>query len=203
MTTSSSGPKLSTRGPNWIASEKKALAKAWVMVSNDDITGTDQTSNQFWERVTMKYNEFRPRREPRFERPQSAVTKHRKLLRLSVGKFCGCVAAIKALNQSGKTDEDQVDDAIAMYEREQETYFDCLEAWRELRNEPKWKTLPSSNCNSRASKRVCLLLLQPTPQPRNRFPQGRGQNEQTALKNKRPRVPLRLAINDLPMLRLI
>ncbi|GMF40373.1 unnamed protein product [Phytophthora fragariaefolia] len=82
----------------------------------------------------------------------NSVSKRWKQIRLAVGKFCGCYAAIKQLNQSGKTDEDRLEDAMTMFESEQRVPFDYLEAWRELRDEPKWLALPDSNSNPRARK---------------------------------------------------
>ncbi|KAE9139557.1 hypothetical protein PF007_g968 [Phytophthora fragariae] len=81
------GGKATLRGPNWDHSEDKALAKAWLVVSKDGITSTDQKGDDFWERVAAKYNELRPPRHEHFHRPQNSIAKRWQLLRLAVGKF--------------------------------------------------------------------------------------------------------------------
>ncbi|GMF56997.1 unnamed protein product [Phytophthora fragariaefolia] len=52
------GGKATLRGPNWDHGEDKALAKAWLVISKDGITSTDQKGDDFWERVAAKFNEF-------------------------------------------------------------------------------------------------------------------------------------------------
>ncbi|KAE9321765.1 hypothetical protein PF001_g4747 [Phytophthora fragariae] len=147
------GRKATLRGPNWDHSEDKALVKAWLVVSKDGITSTDQKGDDFWERVAAKYNELRPRRHERFHRPQNSVAKRWQLLRLAVGKFCGCIASINQLNESGKSAEDRVDDALELYEKIYDDHFDFLEAWRVLRDEPKWKELPDASGGTSSRKR--------------------------------------------------
>ncbi|KAG3185785.1 hypothetical protein PC128_g13215 [Phytophthora cactorum] len=45
-----------------------------------------------------------------------------------------------------------------MFEREHDTEFDYLEAWRELRYEPKWMALPGANSNARPDKKRASSL---------------------------------------------
>ncbi|GMF56144.1 unnamed protein product [Phytophthora fragariaefolia] len=142
--------KATLRGPNWDHGEDKALAKAWLVISKDSITSADQKGDDFWERVAVKYNELRPRRHERFHRPQNSVAKRWQLLRLAIGKFCGYIASINQLNESGKSAEDRVEDAQELYEKLYEDHFDFLEAWRVLRGEPKWKELPDASGGTHA-----------------------------------------------------
>ncbi|KAE8996241.1 hypothetical protein PR003_g18912 [Phytophthora rubi] len=153
MPPADSGGKTGMRGPNWDHSEDKALAKAWLAISKDGITATDQKGDLFWEKVAAKYNELRPRRHDRFQRPQNSVMKRWQLLRLAVGKFCGCIASVIQLNQSGKTEEDRVVDVQTLFERLHGDHFDFLEAWRELRDAPKWKELPDASGGTSGRKR--------------------------------------------------
>ncbi|KAJ8539089.1 hypothetical protein ON010_g12782 [Phytophthora cinnamomi] len=116
--------------------EDQKLTKAWLDVSKDVIAGTDQSGAQFWERVTLMYTEKRPPQQDRYKRPQNAVVNRWKTIRLALGKFCGCFTAIKSLNQSGKTDEDRVQDARSI-----------------LRDEPTRKALPDGNGNLHSNRK--------------------------------------------------
>ncbi|KAE9361467.1 hypothetical protein PF008_g1020 [Phytophthora fragariae] len=125
------GGKATLRGPNWDHSEDKVLAKAWLVVSKDGITSTDQKGDDFWERVAAKYNELRPPRHEHFHRPQNSIAKRWQLLRLA----------------------DRVEDAQELYEKLYEGHCDFLEAWRVLRVEPKWKELPDASGGTSIRKR--------------------------------------------------
>ncbi|GMF43944.1 unnamed protein product [Phytophthora fragariaefolia] len=54
MTPAKDGGKATLRGPNWGLGEDKALAKAWLVISKDGITSTDQNGDDFWKRVAAK-----------------------------------------------------------------------------------------------------------------------------------------------------
>ncbi|POM76928.1 Glutathione S-transferase T3-like isoform X1 [Phytophthora palmivora] len=142
--------------------EDRQLTKAWLDVSKDGIVGTDQSGAQFWERVTQIYNDTRPRQQERYKRHQNAVANRWKAIRFAVGKFCGCYAAVKLLNQSGKTDEDRVQDARSMYEDELDADFEFIEAWRVLREEPTWKAVRPSQMLATTFASVASVTLAPS-----------------------------------------
>ncbi|KAF0919287.1 hypothetical protein E2562_029144 [Oryza meyeriana var. granulata] len=53
-----------------------------------------------------------------------------------MNKFCGHKEAIDRLNESGKNEQDRIDDAVQMYERTEP--FTIMHCWKKLRNEAKW-----------------------------------------------------------------
>ena len=55
-----------------------------------------------------------------------------------VSKFCGCIAKVRALNRSGKTSDDIVVDAEAIFKADEGSTFKFLECWYILKEAPKW-----------------------------------------------------------------
>ncbi len=46
------------RGKGWITDEDVSLTKAWIEISEDATTGTEQKSGEFWDAVTRKFREL-------------------------------------------------------------------------------------------------------------------------------------------------
>ncbi|KAG3107212.1 hypothetical protein PI125_g12954 [Phytophthora idaei] len=84
-----------------------------------------------------------------------------------------------------------------MFEREHDTEFDYLEAWRELRYEPKWMALPGTNSNARPDKSALRLLVKTTALSRNSLRNRlmKSKNERPVSRSKKQHDRSRQAIN--------
>ena len=132
-------------GARWSNTECKVLSECWIAVSEDPIKGSDQQTSEFWESIYQMYDKKRPRKVEKFFREASALQRQWSKLRKAVSKFAGCFKSIVDLNESGKTIEQQVEDAIELYDEENSGIGidgnDIVVVWRILRDKRKWKDL--------------------------------------------------------------
>jgi hypothetical protein len=141
----------SARGANWKPGEDRVLSQAWLSATENPRVGTDQTSDEFWSTIAATYDSTRPRRELKFARSQNACMKRWKIIQAAVSKFCGCLNAVKQLNQSGKTIEDTIQDAHTMFEERYGKEFLFVDFWRVVREAPKWKEMDATRANRRVA----------------------------------------------------
>ena len=90
------------------------LVSAWLNVSMDVITGTDQKHQTYWERVSDYFHEhkqFTP------DRTANSLMHHWSVLQLVVSKFQGFFSQIEARNQSGTTEQDKVLNSYIVYSK--------------------------------------------------------------------------------------
>jgi hypothetical protein len=87
-----------------------------------------------------------------FERPAAALHYRWKAFQRNVSKFCGANAAVEKRNESGKSLDDQVRNACALYEQHNKGACTMLPLWLLLRYTQKWKdtitrrqSIPSSS----------------------------------------------------------
>ncbi|XP_039806831.1 uncharacterized protein LOC120670750 [Panicum virgatum] len=59
VTPSSCGKGASKWGSNYSQEEDIQLCKSWISISNDAITGTDQSGKTYWERIAAHFHNFR------------------------------------------------------------------------------------------------------------------------------------------------
>lgn len=91
----------STKGKNWSSDEDKVLIAAWGNTSLDAVTGTDQNSSCYWNRILDYYNLHKDPSWP--ERNYNAVNCRFTVISAATSKFCGCLQQILNLNESGRT----------------------------------------------------------------------------------------------------
>lgn len=130
------------KGTSWKEAEDVLLVRAWLDVSQDAKKGTDQTADTFWAAVhgvfvgcvkeKFKQNES--------ERTIKAAKERFSEISTNCAKFTGCISTIWALNRSGKTENDNFDDAKALFVEQNKTKkaFIFESCWRILKESPKW-----------------------------------------------------------------
>ena len=122
------------RGKAWTPEEDLDLCKAWVKVSEDPKTGNGQKTDQFWKRIHATTKSSRSVR---------ALSSRWSNIRHDVSKFCGLFEAAVKLDESGKNDEDRLNDCLAIFPEQawnsaaQE--FQYVECWQYLKEKPKWQ----------------------------------------------------------------
>lgn len=125
------------RTKNFSEQEDKLLVSAWLNVSMDPISGTNQSRGTFWKRVVQYYNS---NKDFSSERSQSSISHRWGAILESVNKFCGCLSHIEDRRQSGVTFQDKLVQAMALFKaRDKDNKsFQFLHCWNILRNHPKW-----------------------------------------------------------------
>ncbi|KAG0534049.1 hypothetical protein BDA96_04G245300 [Sorghum bicolor] len=124
---------VSRRGTAFTKEEDLVVCSAFLNISKDPITGVNQTSGGYYKRMHDYFNEHKPEGS---NRSQIAIQHRWALIQKAMNKFCGHKAAIDRLNESGKNEQDRIDDAVKMYEKTEP--FTIMHCWRKLCNEAKW-----------------------------------------------------------------
>ncbi|XP_075649928.1 glutathione S-transferase T3-like [Castanea sativa] len=134
------------RGINFTIDEDVKLVSAWLNVSLDAVTSTDQKHTTFWERIWSTFHN-----DKKFNRSKDSLTSRWSIIQKETNKFCGCLAQIENRNQSGKTEHDKIEDAKTLYLNNSKNAFQLEHCWRILKNEAKWLIL-RENLNARKRK---------------------------------------------------
>jgi hypothetical protein len=136
------------KGKSWTSGEDVALAKAWVSVSENAVTGSEQKSDKFWTNIHSV--------SKLAHRTQASLKQRWSTLSHSVSKFLAAFEQVKILNPSGKTLEDMMEDAwdlcSTVCKLDKESCFSCYEV---LNSSPKWMEFdsPPSEDSKAAAKR--------------------------------------------------
>ncbi|KAJ1289908.1 hypothetical protein BS78_02G201000 [Paspalum vaginatum] len=127
------GENVSQRGKAFSKEEDRIICSAFLNVSKDPITGTNQSSGGYYQRM---HDYFAENIDPPTTRSVVAI-RHRWLsIQKAVNKFCGLYSVIQHANESGKTEQNLIDDTIKLYEdSEPWTFMHC---WTILQHEAKW-----------------------------------------------------------------
>ncbi|KAL6661783.1 hypothetical protein ACP70R_001167 [Stipagrostis hirtigluma subsp. patula] len=125
--------KVSHRGSGFTKEEDEVLCSAFLNVGKDPITGVNQTRGGYYKRLHDYYNTFKPEGS---NRSQLAIQNRWGTIQRSVSKFRGFKSAIDRRNESGKNEQDRIDDAVKVYEAGEPFHF--MHCWKILKNEAKW-----------------------------------------------------------------
>ncbi len=109
------------------------LVKSWLDIAQDPLIGNERTSTVVWQRVHESYVGALGRTE----RAPSALHNRWRVIQRNVSKFCGVYTALEHRNKSGKTYDDRVQDACALYEVQNRASFVILPLWLLLQNTQK------------------------------------------------------------------
>jgi len=104
-------------------------------IAQHPIIGNEQKSKDFWQRVQQSFQTALPTAN----RPADSLSNRWRTIQQTVNKFAGCFATIEDRNESGKTLEDKVADAKALYFEDRGKAFTMDPLWRKLRDAPKWQ----------------------------------------------------------------
>ena len=79
------------------------LVSAWLNVSLDAVTLTNQKHTTFWERIWFTFHN-----DKKFNHIRDSLNSRWSTIQKETNKFCGCLAQIENWNKSGKTEHDKV-----------------------------------------------------------------------------------------------
>ena len=135
------------RGAGWCALQNKQVCRSWLTVSQDAITSNEQDRSDFQSKLTEHYNaeimktSSSSKKKPQYEeRKSTAVIQRWREISKCVIVFNGIVQEIWNLNESGKTDEDKMEDAERAYVADRGEPFMYMNCWSLLKEAPKWKS---------------------------------------------------------------
>ena len=95
--------KRGQQGINFTIDEDIKLVSAWLNVSLDAVTSTNQKHTTFWERIWFTFHN-----DKKFNRTRDSLNSRWSTIQRETNKFCGCLAQIENRNESGKTEHDKV-----------------------------------------------------------------------------------------------
>ena len=123
----------------WKDKEVKALAEAWLEISEDDDIGDDQDLTDFKTRV---WQVFCTRMGQVYRSPDQIYSKWRNTNK-SVMKFNGIYLNIMRQPPSGATEMDIIGLAFQQYEEQELVPFKAKVFWDVVSEKAKWKCLKS------------------------------------------------------------
>ena len=123
------------RGKAWYPEADVHLAHAWIHASNDPIVGNYQEAKTFWQSVQAAYSRLSTTNE---ERSIEGLKSRWADINKKVTKFNGTYLQIKMVGRSGYNEEKYLEDALALYQDEENERFPFLSCWSYLKEQAKW-----------------------------------------------------------------
>ncbi|KAK1374125.1 glutathione S-transferase T3-like [Heracleum sosnowskyi] len=127
--------KKPARGVNFTPEEDKLLLSAWLNCSIDVVQGTYQKHLQLWGKFFEYFQQYK---ETTNERTIKSLTHRWSVIEKATNKFCGKLAQVVELNQSGMTEQDKFAKAKVMYQSLEKCSFQFEHCYHMLKNQPKW-----------------------------------------------------------------
>eukprot|EP00474_Spongospora_subterranea_P007722 CRZ08180.1 hypothetical protein [Spongospora subterranea] len=132
--------KKAGRGKSWKDEENLALTRAVGSVGYDSINGVDQKGTVYWEKVSTSF----VARGGSSDRTQKALKNRWSVLQTAINLFIGYYSTATSIERSGSNDEDYLQFAHDLFEKEQNVSFEFESCWRALQAfGDKWKVITS------------------------------------------------------------
>ena len=97
---------MSIRASGYSVSEDVLLCQVYMEISQDPITGINQSSNRFWSRVEDKYNQEKC--DGWEERSRRSLQARIQTIEKAVRKLNGCIKQVESMHPSSASSEDIV-----------------------------------------------------------------------------------------------
>ncbi|CDF40639.1 unnamed protein product [Chondrus crispus] len=133
-----------TRGSNFTSEEDIFVGRAWIRVSEDPVTGSEQKGARFYDRMCDHYHTFNA---PGFEkRTMESIRTGSKLINKECVKFGSCFVAVRRSKPTGVSEEDMIRMATEFFNDVQIQHpndhvgrkFKFLPVWKLLRSHEKF-----------------------------------------------------------------
>uniref|UniRef100_J3MC09 No apical meristem-associated C-terminal domain-containing protein n=1 Tax=Oryza brachyantha TaxID=4533 RepID=J3MC09_ORYBR len=124
------------RSKNFSDEEDELLVSAWLNVSLDPVSGSDQPKSTYWNRI---YDYYHSNKTFISERNENSLMHRWSTIQEAVNKYCGYVSKIQERNESGVR-LDQEMQARIWYKKDDEHQrtFNCMNCYHLLKNQQKW-----------------------------------------------------------------
>ena len=127
------------KGKNFLPEEEEQCCRSFMYVSTDARRGIGQKKATFWVAVAAHYARSKPAVGP--DRPARSLETKWGDLKVSIAKFVGCYEQIKALDESGRTEDDIILDALKLFEQKVGRPFAHKHCWLLLRDHPRFAAI--------------------------------------------------------------
>jgi hypothetical protein len=129
-------PLLGTKEKNFQPEEERQLTRSVLAISQDPITGNQQKSGAFWNRIHEHYEEHRPLDR----RPARSLESKWGLIKPLVTKFVSYYAQVVRLNPTGASSADLLTMAHELFRTKSQnnTDFPYEHIWHLVKNYPRW-----------------------------------------------------------------
>lgn len=149
-----SQPPSTFRGGNYAVAEDEAITKAYILVSNDPITGSDQKGGTYYDRIYAAYKAKKPVGAPL--RKQSSVETRCRTIQKECTRFSAMFSSVKQMKRSGVNETDEVRLATALFNKREVEHpnedvgpkFRFLSCWELLRHFPKFAVADRAEARS-------------------------------------------------------
>uniref|UniRef100_J3ME81 Uncharacterized protein n=1 Tax=Oryza brachyantha TaxID=4533 RepID=J3ME81_ORYBR len=131
----------------WLHEEHIRLVSAWLQNSIDPIDGNDKKLEQYWGDVTVAYNSTT---ESNRKRNHNQLKLRWERIKKPVTDFNGSWVRTTKVYQSGRSDDQIMDQALELYASEHDgKAFTMHHIWRVLRHEKKWSAYVKKQTNEK------------------------------------------------------
>ncbi|KAG8366915.1 hypothetical protein BUALT_Bualt16G0017600 [Buddleja alternifolia] len=140
---------MSSRSTNYRFDEDYLLCHICLDVSQDPITGNNQTKNRLWNRITQLYNETKD--VSMEERSRRSLDSHFKAIEKGVRRLIQCIKKVELYNPNGASEQDILQRAKRMFVEDVQfkTRFKFDYVWNMLKNVEKFHD------NDTTKRQVC------------------------------------------------
>ncbi|KAI3711464.1 hypothetical protein L2E82_41571 [Cichorium intybus] len=135
----------------WSKEEEILLAKAWLHISSDSITGSQQRDKEFWQRIATYYES---NNTSNIVRNQANLKSHWHYMNPLVLAFNQTYSVLKSQHLSGWSEDDLKNGALEQYRARYNADFRHDQIWNILKHEPKWLPSSAPSGASRSSSNV-------------------------------------------------
>ena len=159
------GSSIKKRAPNFDSAEDVVIARCWRNMTNDAKTGTDQTSDAFWQRLFLKFTTVMIEEQ---KRTQAEVNNHRswktlrsrwrRCIQKETMLFASVYRRVRAQEKSGWNEDDYQKEAMTRYRamNGKNKDFAYLECWKVLKDEPKFMLMMKQTPNDEGVPAIVL-----------------------------------------------
>ncbi|PNT66574.1 hypothetical protein BRADI_3g14211v3 [Brachypodium distachyon] len=98
-------PRRAVRGANFTVKEDELLCRAWQTITLDAITGVEQQSNTYWERI---HDHHKDNNKGGLYRSRVSLSHRWQTIQADCQKWAACLAQVERLNPSGTNEVDKV-----------------------------------------------------------------------------------------------
>ncbi|XP_060190743.1 uncharacterized protein LOC132620030 [Lycium barbarum] len=156
---------MSTRSTGYSTNEDMVLCQVYLDVSQDPITGINQSRDNFWGRMEDGYNSAKD--EYWEYRNKRSLECRIKVIEKAIRKLNGCVRQVENLHPSGASDKDIINQAkcLLMQDPNYKKDFKFDHVWDMMKDFEKFKDVDvgSKNVRKQGSSYISSESETPTP----------------------------------------